>query len=229
MVGARVARLPVANGGLVNADRSSERFLGEPLALTKLEDSGVNWPVELATGLRSLAPLDRPSHASRVDQRYTHVNTKSPTDSPRIMGVSQHMGDARHKRPPPDDPEEDVTADFRREVIEALDINARRNRLRRLKKGDAGYLVSNRAELAVAIGTDKTMVNKIIGPKKPSNKVKLVDRSAFVARIRDALELAVPTSIAVKGDRAAALKWFNELSDEKFKIYDDEYKRETRK
>lgn len=139
------------------------------------------------------------------------------------------MGDERHKRPPPDEIEEDVTPEFRREANEALKLNALNNRLRHLKKGAPNYQISNRAELADAVDTDKTMINKIIGPAKPTTKVKLVARSVFVGRIRDALQLAAVAKLSVRTDRAAVLRWIADLSDEAFKVFDDEYKRQMRK
>lgn len=139
------------------------------------------------------------------------------------------MNDARHKRPPPPDEEEDVTETFRKEVRDALDLNARQNRLRQLKKGDPGYLISNRAELAEKIGTDKTMINKIIGGVRAGTKVKLVERSAFVKRIRDALHLAAITKIAVRSERADVVRFISELPDEDFRLYFEEYRRSKRK
>lgn len=139
------------------------------------------------------------------------------------------MGDVRHKKPPPEDVEEDVTDDFRKEVREALDLNARQNRLRRLRSGMSGYLISNRAELARAIGTDTTMVNKIIGPARAGSKVDLVDRSTFVGRIRNALQLAAVENITVRADRANVLRYLALLPDDAFRILEEEYKRELRK
>jgi hypothetical protein len=139
------------------------------------------------------------------------------------------MGDILHKKPPPPDEEEEVTDSFRKQVREALAINDQANRIRRLKKGDPDYQVSNRPELAEAIGTDKTMINKIIGPVKASTKVKLVERSAFVGRIRSELKLAAVTRIAVRTDRAVVVRFIAELPDEEFKVFYDEYRRRTRK
>jgi len=139
------------------------------------------------------------------------------------------MGDATHKKPPPTDEEEGVTDAFREEVRQALDINARANRLRRHKKGDPGYLISNRAELAKAIGTDKTMVNKIIGGKREDTKVELVHRSAFVGRIRAVLQLAAVTTIKASIDRAPVYRWLDSLPDGVFEAYRQEYEREQKR
>lgn len=127
-------------------------------------------------------------------------------DLPAEMQPSESMGDDRHKNSPPDDEEEEVTELFRAAARHALDLNKRQNALRGKRKGDAGYLTSNRAELALKIGTDKTMVNKIIGPARASTKVKLVDRSAFVGRIRRELELPPVVSIQVPSSRVQLLK-----------------------
>lgn len=138
------------------------------------------------------------------------------------------MGDHLHKRPPPTDEEEDVTEQFREEVRAALEINAQSNRIRRLKWGDPGYQVENRAELAESIGTDKTMINKIIGGARPTTKVKLVERSAFLGRIRAVLKLAAVTKVAVRGDRAAVVRFIADLPEDQFRVFYDEYKRRAR-
>jgi hypothetical protein len=126
------------------------------------------------------------------------------------------MSDSRHKNPPPTDEEEDVTPLFRETVREMLKTNARKNRLSGFHKNEPGYLISNHAELAEAIGTDKTMVNKIIGPVRPTTKVKLVTRSAFLARIRDALGLAPVARITVKASRLEQMLAIAELEDDDF-------------
>lgn len=130
------------------------------------------------------------------------------------------MGDSRHKNPPPVDEEEDVTDSFRESARKALELNEQRNKLGELRKGDPGYLISNRAELALEVGTDKTMINKIIGPARASSKVDLVDRSAFVGRIRQALQLPAVTKIAVKSSRIEIVRLIAELPDDEFRVFE---------
>lgn len=104
-------------------------------------------------------------------------------------------------------------------------LNAARNKLSGLRKGEPGYLISNRPELADEIGTDKTMINKILGAAKKETKVKLVARSGFVGRIRDALGLAPVTQITVRASRAMTLKFIAELSDEDFRVFEEDVER----
>lgn len=138
------------------------------------------------------------------------------------MQLFEPMGDARNRTSlPPDEIEELVTDAFRREVREALDINHKHNRLRRLKKGDTGYLISNRSELADAVGTDKTMINRIIGPARETSAVNYVERSAFVGRIRNALHLAPLTQMAVRSDRASVHRVLEEMPDNAFAMVAD--------
>lgn len=155
-----------------------------------------------------------------VDRCSTYVNNELSTDSPMSMQTSVPMGDSRHKKPPPDDDEEDVTPAFRAQVLRALELNAAKNDLSEIAKGAAGYLISNRAELAEEIGTDKTMINKIIGPARETSKVSLVERSAFVGRIRKALSLPEVTKIVVKASRAEILRLIADLPDEEFAVFE---------
>lgn len=74
------------------------------------------------------------------------------------------MGDLRHKKSPPaNEVEEDNTPEFRAEARAALANNAIANRIRKKKKGDPGYLISNQAELADAIDADRTTIKKLLG------------------------------------------------------------------
>lgn len=169
-------------------------------------------------------------HFAKLDHQFSLVNAPLTSDPLACAQPSGSMGDERHKKsPPPAEEEEDVTDGFRQEVREALEINKKLNRLRRLKKKDSGWLISNRAELADAIGTDITMVNKLIGPARPTSKpVKLADRSTFVHRIREVLQLAAVKAVSVKIQRADDLKFLNEVSDDEWKAvkrYVDEAKR----
>lgn len=66
------------------------------------------------------------------------------------------MGDSRHKKPPPDEVEEENTPEFRAAARAALTNNASANRIRGKKKGDPGYLISNQAELADEVDADRT-------------------------------------------------------------------------
>lgn len=138
------------------------------------------------------------------------------------------MGDERHKKPPPPEEEEEVTDAFRLAARKALESNKRQNALRGLRKPDPGYLISNRAELAIAVGTDKTMINKIIGPAKLTTKIKLVGHSTYVGRIRSALELPSVTQITVRSGRVNVLRWIADLSDEDFAEFEDHFLRKRR-
>jgi hypothetical protein len=139
------------------------------------------------------------------------------------------MGDARHKDSPPTGVEEDVTPAFRAQVLEILDVNGRLNRLRKLRPGDPEYRICTRPELAAAVGTDKTMINKILGPVRPTTKIKMVAESTFVRPIRNALGLPPLTSIAVREDRAQTLRDLAELPDDEFRLFEDEVRRAARK
>jgi hypothetical protein len=131
------------------------------------------------------------------------------------------MGDPLHKKsPPPRVDEEIVTDAFRRQVNEALRLNAAKNDLGEKRKGEAGYLICNRPELAEAVGTDKTMINKIIGPVRATTKVKLVDRSAFVGAIRVALDLPAVAQISVPQARAEVLRLLADLPDKEFQVFE---------
>ena len=123
------------------------------------------------------------------------------------------------------DQEEDVTEPFRLQALRALVLNAESNRLRRKKKGDVGYLICNRSELAVAVGTDKKMINNILGPAKSTSKWDRVDRSTFVGRIRDVLHLAAVTQITVPVARAEVLRMLSEIPDEEFELFEAEVRR----
>ena len=181
--------------------------------------------VESATLL--LLPLS--FHTGTVDRRSTFVNIELTTDLPLPMQRFDPMGDALHKRSPPSaEEEEDVTPTFRADALKALDLNAKRNKLSGLRKGEPGYLISNRPELAEEIGTDKTMINKILGAAKKETKVKLVARSAYVGRIRDALRLAPVTQITVRASRAATLRFIAELSDDDFSVFEEEVQRQSK-
>ena len=127
------------------------------------------------------------------------------------------MGDERHKKSPPEDEEEIVTDGFRREVRDALDANREHNVARGYKKGDKGYLISSRSELAEATDIDPTLLNRTIGPKKPSKSktFKLVDRSRFLGRIREALAMNY-VEIKVPRDRAHLLRRIAHLPDDRF-------------
>lgn len=139
------------------------------------------------------------------------------------------MGDARRKKSPPDNAEEDVTDEFRRDVLAMLDLNAQLNRLRKRHKGDPGYLISNRSELADAVGTHKTMINKLVGGARETTEVKLVERSAYVSKVREVLQLAPTERITIPARRAEVLRWVSSLSDEAFAVFEEAFKREMRK
>ena len=168
-----------------------------------------------------------PFHPAKVDRRSTEVNAKSTTDLLAAMEPSEDMGDDRHKRSPPDDMEEDVTEEFRALVRETLELNDRRNRLHQLSKDSPRYLISNRAELAEAVGTDKTMINKIIGPARPTTTVKLVERSAFLGRIRRALQLPAMLLVPIPENRVEFARRIAAMSDKEFAIYDESQKKKN--
>lgn len=135
------------------------------------------------------------------------------------MQPFMRMGDLRHKKPPPDEEEEDVTNEFRAAAQKKLRANAQQNRLRKRRKDDPDYLISNHAELAEEIGTSKTMLNRIIGPVRETTAIKLVARSVFVKSIREALALADVTQISVQAVRAEVLRIINDLPDDLYKVF----------
>jgi hypothetical protein len=210
----------------VNPDLFRKLGLSEPGLHHQVVDRTVrDVPLRALHGQRSIT-----FHPATVDPKATSCKREFTTDSPCAVKVSKRMGDSRHKKPPPDAPEEDVTDEFRREVLEALDLNAQVNRLRRRRKGDPGYLISNRAELADAIpGMHKTMVNKILGGARDTTKVKLVERSAYVSKIREVLQLAPTDRITIPARRGDVMRWIAALSDEAFAVFEEEFKRELRK
>jgi hypothetical protein len=200
------------DGRLVDAASGGQFLLGKLRFLSEGRDPFMDWPLQTTPLLLF--------HVRTVDRRSTDVNTELPTDSPMPMQPSDRMGDSRHKKPPPTDEEEEVTPALRAQVLRAFEINMAKNALSEIAKGEPGYLISNRADLADAIGTDKTMVNKIIGPARETSKVKLVDRSAFVGRIRKALDLPGVTKIAVKTSRAEIVRLIADLPDEEFAVFE---------
>lgn len=113
-----------------------------------------------------------------------------------------------------------MTPALRAQIVRALELNMAKNALSEVAKGDPGYLVASRADLAEAIGTDKTMINKIIGPARVTSKVDLVDRSAFVGRIRKVLGLPSVTKVVVKASRAEIVRLIADLPDEEFAIFE---------
>lgn len=135
------------------------------------------------------------------------------------------MGDSRHKKSPPNEGEELVTEQFRRDALAAMAANKLRNRVSHRKKGDDGYLVSNRAELAEAIGTDSTQISRILGAAR-SKKVKRADYSAFVGAIRRVLDLAPVVEVKVRADRASIIRVIAGLSDEAFAAYEQSVREE---
>ena len=205
--------LPVRDSGLVDADRIGELLLGELQLVAKIGDSSVNRAVQTTAKLL-------PRHVVKVDQRSTFCKCVLSDDLPPLVKRSEFMGDKLHKDPPPDDEEEDVTPEFRILASRQLELNDLANRNAERKFGDPGYLISNRSELADAVDTDKTMINKIIGPKKSTTKVKLVDRSAFVGRIRKALDLPPVMSIVVPVSHAALLKRIAALPADAIAVYE---------
>lgn len=126
------------------------------------------------------------------------------------------MGDAFHKKSPPDDPEEIVTEPFRAAARRQLDLNKLANKNGQHEFGDPEYLTENRSELADKVGTDKTMINKIIGPARKTTKVKLVATSAFVGRIRRELKLPSVVSLEITATpiQAALIRRLLDLPDD---------------
>lgn len=126
------------------------------------------------------------------------------------------MGDKLHKASPPDDAEEIVIEPFRVAARRQLELNKLANENGERKFGDEGYLTENRSELADKIGTDKTMINRIIGPARDGSQVRYVETSAFVGRIRDELRLpaVVKMTITATPLQAALIRRLLELPDD---------------
>ncbi len=201
--------------GLIDANCVGQILLAHRVAFAKFGDAPVYWAFQ-PTSLLSF-------HLTTVDRCSTVVNRELPTDSLRTVQRSGWMGDVRHKASPPkDEDEEDVTPAFRLDARRALELNAEKNELGGIKKGQPGYLISDQADLAEAVVTSKRMISKIIGPVRPATKVKLVDRSVFVGRIRAALQLQALTEIQVKASRANTIRLIAGLSDEEFAKYEAE-------
>lgn len=205
--------------GLVDTYGIGKLLLAHVLTAAQDGDSVVDGTLESTS-------LGLAFHIRTVDRRSTVVNIELPTDLPPAMQPFERMGDSRHKKSPPLDEEaEDVTESFRRDVLKALDLNEQHNKLRGLRKDDAGYLISNRSELAKAVGTDKTMINKIIRPARETSKVDLVDRSVYVGRIRTALQLPQVSKVTVKASRADVVRFIADLPDDAFLIFEKEVER----
>lgn len=140
------------------------------------------------------------------------------------------MGDLRHKKSPPtNEAEEDNTPEFREAARAALANNAIANRIRKKRKGDPGYLISNQAELADAIDADRTTIKKLLGGARASTKAKISERSVYVGRVRRVLDLGKPEVVTVRPERLDVVRWIAELPDAAFAIFRTEYERTMRR
>ncbi len=94
-----------------------------------------------------------------------------------------------------------------------------------LEPGDRGYRIADNADLAIAaVDGDKTMTAKIVGPAKPTTKVKLVKASRYVRAIREAMGIPHPelATISVPAARQATLLKMASLPDDLFEIFERE-------
>lgn len=112
------------------------------------------------------------------------------------MQLSEHMGDARHKRPPPDTAEREVTEEWRLRIRHRLEQNKLENRSNGLNSRSPGRKPDNHETLAAAVGTDKTMIANIIGQVRSYDPSSCVARSGFVDAISRVLGEALPTIYA---------------------------------
>lgn len=139
------------------------------------------------------------------------------------------MGDSRHKAPPPDYPEEEVTDDFVNAVLALLAANRTQNKLSGRRPGDREYRISNYAELAEKIAPDqknaKSLLIRILGPAKASTKAKKprVATSRYVGPIRDALGIEAPSTklLEVRADRFDVLRLIATMTNEQFAPFEE--------
>jgi hypothetical protein len=123
-----------------------------------------------------------------------------------------------HKRPPPEGRLEIITPDFRELVWSTLKKNEAENKYRKLKPDDEDYNISNSAELAEAIGMDKTLLGRTIGQVKKGGSARLLKSSRFLGAIREALGLPIPVTVTfeVPAERADLVRALVEASDDDF-------------
>lgn len=219
------------DGRLVDAELRGDFVLAEVPCLPKLDEARAHRPVVTFTRNRSTT---LPFHDIKVEDGSTSVNAESSTDLPRAMKRSECMGDARHKKSPvADDEEEDVTPQFRAQARAIMRANKFANAAHGNRVGDADYLIDDDVQLAIAvIGTEdgKTQIANLLGPVRPTTKPrKLIDRSVYVKKIRRALKMTEPISVSVDPNRRHVVTWIASLPDSEFLIFENAYKAALRK
>lgn len=202
----------------INANQIGKLRLRKPALLAQVRDPCMNGSVQATS-------LALPFHAMTVDRCSTFVNCELAADLPAAVQPCEPMGNAPHKKSPPDDPAEDVTELLVGEVLTALRVNEQWNSLRRLRPGDEGYKISNRAELGRAVGADKNQIGNILGPVNKDKPWKPTGRSRYLARIRRVLELQPVGDLPVRVSRMPVLRFIADLPDAEFKVFEDEYNR----
>ncbi len=111
----------------------------------------------------------------------------------------------------PDYETEDVTKEFRQEVLDTLEANKKYNEARGLKRGDKRRLIANKSQLCGVADIDKTHLGKILDGR--------TGRSNLVGRIRDVLQLQPVMTITVPSSRAETLRALATLPEETFQTY----------
>lgn len=125
------------------------------------------------------------------------------------------------------DVEEDVTATFRKLVIDELAENARKNSKAERKRTSAGWLIQSSGELARKIGMNRRLMQRTLG--QVGDPVGVVNRSKFLGRIRRALGIDERVSRMLPASRADILESFGELPPDLFAEMVDEYRKRTPK
>lgn len=156
-------------------------------------------------------------HAAILERGSNSVkNNRNPVLT-RSVQPFEHMGDARHKNAPNGDDLDLVTEEFRRDARFRIEAHKAYNRASGLKPGDPGWKIDNYAKLAEAVGTDTTQITNILGPvrstSKPKRDGKLVGRSVFVRKIREALGLTPTRALSVPLDLVPLVERWSEVRE----------------
>jgi hypothetical protein len=130
-----------------------------------------------------------------------------------------------HKKSPPPNKGEPVTALFKKQVVAALAVNDEHNTRLGLDRGDPGRLISTHGELADAIGCDPNLIKNMFGGVHPGTKTKKIGRSKYVPLIRDALGISALISVEIQDitpAHAALIKLLGAMPYEKLKKFVDD-------
>lgn len=127
------------------------------------------------------------------------------------------MGDARHKRSPPQGKAKPVTELFKLQAKAAMAMNAAYNLQHELKPGQDGYRPATAADLERETGADANLLKHMFGGVRPGTKTKKIGASKYVDPIAQALGIQQTETVEIRADRADLVRWLNALPDEVFK------------